>query len=422
LENYTAIGEQSIVQFIHWPGFIGPLLVNQSMYKIQTFNNLAAKGLDRFCSETYQVGADVSSADALMLRSQKLHDEVIDESIIGVARAGAGVNNIPVDEYAKRGIVVFNTPGANANAVKELVAGALLLASRDIFGGMNYVQSLEEITDSAEMHKLLEANKKRFAGSEIAGMTLGVVGLGAIGAMVANMALEMGMKVAGFDPAISVDAAWRLSSRVQKVDSLQALVAVSDFVSLHVPAIPPTMGLINKDVLARFKPGARLLNFARDEIVNLPDVIAALDNGELAAYISDFPHPDLLGRKNALLLPHIGASTSEAEENCAVMAAEQLMDFLENGNVRNSVNYPDTQMARNGGFRITFCNENVPKVLGHVLTVLADHDLNVIDMVNLSRGDYAYSIIDVEYKPGPGVMSAINSAEHVIRARLLPPA
>jgi D-3-phosphoglycerate dehydrogenase len=421
LENYTAIGEQSIVQFIHWPNFIGWLLVNQSMYKIQTFNNLAAKGLDRFCSETYQVGADVSSADALMLRSQKLHDEVIDESIIGVARAGAGVNNIPVDEYAKRGIVVFNTPGANANAVKELVAGALLLASRDIFGGMNYVQSLEEITNSAEMHKLLEANKKRFAGSEIAGMTLGVVGLGAIGALVANMALELGMKVAGFDPAISVDAAWRLSSRVQKVDSLQALVGLSDFVSLHVPAIPPTMGLIDKDVLARFKPGARLLNFARDEIVNLPDVIAALDSGKLAAYISDFPHPELLGRKNALLLPHIGASTSEAEENCAVMAAEQLMDFLENGNVRNSVNYPDTQMARNGGFRITFCNENVPKVLGHVLTVLADHNLNVIDMVNLSRGDYAYSIIDVEYKPGPGVMSAINSADHVIRARLLPP-
>ena len=392
------------------------------MYKIQTFNNLAARGLERFGADKYQVGADVSPADALMLRSQKLHTENIDESVIAVARAGAGVNNIPVDYYAQRGIVVFNTPGANANAVKELVAAALLLGSRDIFGGMSYVQTLGEISDSAEMHKLLEANKKRFAGSEITGMTLGVVGLGAIGALVANMALELGMKVAGFDPGISIESAWRLSSRIQKVDNLPALVSISDFVTLHVPAIPQTLGLINKDILARCKPGLRLLNFARDEIVDLPAVIDALDAGQLGAYISDFPHPELLGRKDALLLPHIGASTREAEENCAIMAAEQLMDFLENGNVRNSVNYPDTQMARNGGFRITFCNENVPKVLGHVLTVLADHDLNVIDMVNLSRGDYAYSIIDVENQPAAGIMSAINGTEHVIRARLLPPA
>ena len=392
------------------------------MYKIKTFNNLAAKGLNRFPADNYEVGPDVSSADAWMLRSQKLHDESIDENMIAVARAGAGVNNIPVEEYAQRGIVVFNTPGANANAVKELVAGALLLGSRDIFGGMSYVQTLDEINSSEEMHKLLEANKKRFAGSEIAGMTLGVVGLGAIGALVANMALELGMEVAGYDPAISIEAAWRLSSRVRKVDSLQTLVGISDFVTLHVPAIAPTMGLINKDILGRFRPGARLLNFARDEIVDLPAVIEALDSGQLAAYISDFPHPQLLGRKDALLLPHIGASTSEAEENCAIMAADQLMDFLENGNVQNSVNYPDTQMARNGGFRITFCNENVPKVLGHVLTVLADHNLNVIDMVNLSRGDFAYSIIDVENQPDPGVMKAINGTEHVIRARLLPPA
>jgi len=391
------------------------------MYKIRTYNSLAAKGLDRFSPGKYQVGPEVSDADALMLRSQKLHDESIDKSVIAAARAGAGVNNIPVDDYAGRGIVVFNTPGANANAVKELVAAALLLGSRDIFGGMSYVQTLGDVEDSAQMHKLLEANKKRFAGSEIAGLTLGVVGLGAIGAMVANMALEMGMKVAGFDPAISIESAWRLSSRVQKVNSLQALVSVSDFVTLHVPAIPATHGLINQDILARFKPGARLLNFARDEIVDLPAVIASLDSGRLSAYISDFPRPELLGRKNVLLLPHIGASTSEAEENCAMMAADQLMDFLENGNIRNSVNYPDTQMARNGGYRITFCNENVPKVLGHVLTVLADHNLNVIDMVNLSRGDFAYSIIDVENEPGAGVMRAIDSEEHVIRARLLPP-
>ena len=391
------------------------------MYKIRTYNNLAAKGLDQFPTDNYQVGPELSTADALILRSQKLHDENIDNSVIAVARAGAGVNNIPVEEYARRGIVVFNTPGANANAVKELVAAALLLGSRDIFGGMNYVQTLSDIKDSAQMHKLLEANKKRFAGSELAGMTLGVVGLGAIGALVANMALELGMKVSGFDPGISIESAWRLSSRIQKVDNLQALISSSDFVTLHVPAIPATMGLINKGVLARCKPGMRLLNFARDEIVDLPAVIEALDNGKLGAYISDFPHAELLGRKDALLLPHIGASTREAEENCAIMAAGQLIDFLENGNVRNSVNYPDTEMGRNGGFRITFCNENVPKVLGHVLTVLADHDLNVIDMVNLSRGDFAYSIIDVENQPEKGIMSAINGTEHVIRARLLPP-
>lgn len=391
------------------------------MHKIRVFNSLAKKGLQRFPANRYQVGPDVEAPDALMLRSHKLHDEHIDESVIAVARAGAGVNNIPVADYARRGIVVFNTPGANANAVKELVAAALLLDSRNIFAAMNYVQSLDAITDSAEMHKLLEANKKRFAGTEITGMTLGVVGLGSIGAIVANMALELGMKVAGFDPVISVESAWRLSSQVEKMDSLEALVGISDYLSLHLPAIRQTRGLINAEIIGRCKPGMRLLNFARDEIVDLPAVINALDSGKLAAYISDFPHPDLLGRKNALLLPHIGASTREAEENCAVMAVNQMRDFLEDGNIRNSVNYPDTSMARTSGYRITFCNENVPKVLGQVLTVLADHNINVIDMVNLSRGDFAYSIIDVENQPGPGVMTAINNSEHVIRARLLPP-
>ncbi|MGD9265586.1 MAG: phosphoglycerate dehydrogenase [Lysobacterales bacterium] len=391
------------------------------MYKIRTFNNLAAKGLDRFPKGRYQVGPDLLLVDALLLRSHKLHGEPVDDSVVAVARAGAGVNNIPIDDYAQRGIVVFNTPGANANAVKELVAAGLLLGSRNIFDAMRYVQTLEGVNDAAELNRLLEANKKKFAGLEISGMTLGVVGLGAIGAIVANMALELGMKVAGFDPAISVEAAWRLSSRVQKVDNLQTLVGMSDFLSLHVPAIEATRGMVNEKVLARCKPGARLLNFARSEIVDLPSVIAALDSGKLGAYISDFPHPDLLGREDTVLLPHIGASTREAEENCAVMAAEELMDFLEDGNIRNSVNYPDTQMARNGGYRITFCNDNVPRVLGDVLSVLADHDINVMDMVNLSRGEVAYSIIDVEDEPGSDVMNAITAAEHVIRVRLLPP-
>ncbi|MGD8385448.1 MAG: phosphoglycerate dehydrogenase [Lysobacterales bacterium] len=392
------------------------------MKTIRIYNQLAEKGLARLPADRYQAGPDLAPADAILLRSYKLHDEAIEDSVLAVVRAGAGVNNIPIERCAERGIVVFNTPGANANAVKELVAAGLLLGSRDIFGAMNYVQTLNDVRDVAELNKTLEANKKRFAGSEIFGMTLGVVGLGAIGSMVANMALELGMKVVGYDPALSVEAAWRISSRVQKADSLQAVVDVADFLTLHIPATEQTTGLIDADLLARAKPGARLLNFARDAVVDLPAVTAALDSGRLAAYITDFPHPDLLGRTNVLLMPHIGASTRQAEENCAVMAADQLVDFLDNGNILNSVNYPNTRMARNGGYRITFCNENVPKVLNSVLSVLADHEMNVIDMVNRSRGDFAYSIIDVENSPDKGVMSAIRGAEGVIRARLLPPA
>ncbi len=392
------------------------------MKKVRTYNQLADKGLACFATDRYQTGPDLAPADALMLRSYKLHNEVIEDRVIAVVRAGAGVNNIPIEAYAERGIVVFNTPGANANAVKELVAAALLLGSRDIYGAMNYVQTLSDIHDGDAMNKLLEANKKRFAGGEIAGMTLGVVGLGAIGSMVANMALELGMKVVGFDPAISIESAWRMSSRVQKADSLQAVAGVADFLTLHVPANEHTKGLVNADFLARCKHGAGLLNFAREAIVDLPAVVAALDSGRLSAYITDFPQPELLGRKDVLLLPHIGASTRQAEENCAVMAAEQLIDFLDNGNVLNSVNYPNTRMKRNGGYRITFCNENIPKVLGSVLSVLADHEMNVIDMVNRSKGEFAYSIIDIENQPDKGVMSAIRGAEGVIRARLLPPA
>ena len=271
------------------------------------------------------------------------------------------------------------------------------------------------------LQKELEENKKRFAGSEITGMTLGVVGLGAIGAMVANMALELGMNVAGYDPAISIEAAWRLSSRVEKVDSLEALVGVSDFLTLHLPVNEHTLGMINAKIFSRCKPGVRLLNFAREEVVDMAALIGALDSGAVDVYVSDFPHPDLLGRKNAVLLPHIGASTREAEENCAVMAAEELIDYLEHGNIRNSVNYPDTRMGRNSGYRITFCNDNVPRVLGSVLAVLSERNINVIDMVNRSLGDFAYSIIDVETKPGEHAMQEINDAEHVIRARLLPP-
>jgi len=389
------------------------------MYRIKTYNQIADIGLSRFPRERYTVGPDTEKPDAYILRSHKLHGEAVPDTLLAVARAGAGVNNIPVDEYTHKGIVVFNTPGANANAVKELVTAALLLGSRRILDGMNRVQELTEITDAEQMAKQLEKEKKQFAGCEIRGKTLGVVGLGAIGSMVANSALDLGMKVAGFDPALSVEAAWRLSSRVQKVDSLDALLRISDFVTLHVPAIEQTHHLIDAEALKRFRPSAKLLNFAREQVVDVAAVIAALDRGELGGYITDFPVPELLGRQDTLLFPHLGASTAEAEENCSVMAAEQLMDFLENGNIVNSVNYPQTRMARDGGYRITFANDNVPRVLGTVLSVLADHNVNVIDMVNKSLRDMAYNIIDIETEPTPEIIEAISAAEGVKHVRVI---
>jgi len=389
------------------------------MYKVRTYNQISSKGLDRFPREQYEIASEFAEPDAFMLRSQKLHDIELPDSVVAVARAGAGVNNIPVADYTEKGVVVFNTPGANANAVKELVTAGLLLASRDIFNGMNYVQSLTNISDDGEMSALLEKEKKRFAGCELYGKTLGVVGLGAIGAIVANMALELGMDVVGYDPAISVEAAWRLSSRVEKMDSLQTLLARADYVTLHVPAIEATRHLINAEALRGFKADAKLLNFAREEIVETDALIAALDQQQLGGYIADFPTPGLLGRDNVLLMPHIGASTAEAEENCAVMAANQLIDFLENGSIRNSVNFPPTHMARNGSHRLTFSNNNVPKVLGNVLGILADSNNNVVDLVNKSRDSIAYNIIDVEDEPSPEIMAAIKAVDGVVSVRLL---
>ena len=389
------------------------------MFKIRTYNVISDVGLSRFPLDRYRVGADIEAPDALILRSHKLHEETIPSSVMAVARAGAGVNNIPVADYTTRGIVVFNTPGANANAVKELVTAALLLSSRRILDGMNRVQQMTDIDDPEVMAKQLEKEKKQFGGSEIAGRTLGVIGLGAIGSLVANAALSMGMKVVGFDPALSVEAAWRLSSQVQRMESLEALLRASDFVTLHVPALESTRNLIDSSTLLRFKPGARLLNFAREAVVDVDAVVAALDEGRLGGYITDFPVPELLGRDDCLLFPHLGASTAEAEENCSVMAANQLMDFLENGNIVNSVNFPRTRMSRNGGFRFTFANENVPRVLGHVLSVLADRDINVLDMVNKSRSEMAYNIIDVETALPEDVVQAIAAVEGVKRLRVL---
>jgi D-3-phosphoglycerate dehydrogenase len=387
------------------------------MFKIRTYNRISDRGLKRFDPSSYELGADLAEPDAYMLRSHKLHGEPVPESLVAVARAGAGYNNIPVDEYTHKGIVVFNTPGANANAVKELVAAGLVLGSRGVFDGITYVQSLAGIKDPGELGRTLERDKKRFAGTEIAGKKLGIVGLGAIGSMVANMALELDMKVAGFDPALSVEAAWRLSSRVERVESLAALLGEVDYLSLHVPVNEHTRNLIDADALSRLKPGARLLNFAREEIVDIEAVVAALDEGRLARYITDFPRPELFGRDDTVLLPHIGASTREAEENCAVMAAEQLIDFLENGNIVNSVNFPQTRMARDGGHRLTFWNHNVPRVLGAVLAVFADRNVNVIDLVNKSHGDVAYNIIDLETPPGPHALEEVAGVDGVIRLR-----
>ena len=389
------------------------------MHQVRTYNALSDKGLSRFSADKYVVSEDCAAPEAFMLRSQKLHTEVVPDSLLAVARAGAGVNNIPVANYTEQGIVVFNTPGANANAVKELIVAGLLLGSRDIYGGMTYVQELGHIDDSAEMGKLLEKEKKRFAGTEIVGKTLGVVGLGAIGSIIANLALDLGMNVIGYDPAISVEAAWQLSSQVERMESLEKLLASADFVTLHVPAIPATKHLINTKTLSGMKATAKILNFAREEIVSTDDMVNALDKGVISGYISDFPAPALLGRKDVILMPHIGASTEEAEENCAVMAADQLKDFLENGNIYNSVNYPPTKMSRNGGSRMTFTNSNVPKVLGQVLSVLADANLNVVDMVNKSRGEIAYNIIDIEGDIDEAVIGKVANVDGVMRVRLI---
>lgn len=390
------------------------------MFQIRTYNAISDKGLSRFDASKYEVGQDIGAPNGVVLRSHKLHDESLPDSVLAVARAGAGVNNIPVDEYTKKGVVVFNTPGANANAVKELVIAGLLLSSRGILEGRDFVSTLGDMDDASEMSKLLEKKKKQFAGSELTGKTLGVVGLGAIGSMIANAALALGMKVVGFDPALSVEAAWRLSSQVKRMESLQALLSEVDYVTLHVPAIEATLNLINEDTLKFMKPTAAILNFARDAIVNTDAVVKALDAGELRQYVCDFPMPSVIGHSKVISLPHIGASTAEAEENCAIMAVDQLQDYMENGNILNSVNFPVTSMPRTpGACRITFTNENVSGVLGHVLTLLAEKEVNVIDMVNKSRVDVAYNILDLAEKPTEEVIDAIRAVDHVISLRVI---
>lgn len=388
------------------------------MIKIQVLNNISDKGLSKFSADHYDL-TETENPDAVLLRSHKLSvEEIARPAVCAIGRAGAGVNNIPVDECTRRGIVVFNTPGANANAVKELVMAALLLSQRGIIQGMEYVNTLGHIEDKAELNKLVEASKKQYKGSELKGKTLGVLGLGAIGSMVARMALEMDMQVVGFDPALSVEAAWRLPSQVQKMDSMQMLFNRADIITLHVPAIEQTLGMINQTTLSTFKWGATLLNFSREEIVNTDDVLVALESGQLSQYISDFPNAKLIGKPGVLSTPHLGASTEEAEENCAMMVVDQVADFLENGNIRNSVNFPSLTMERSAAFRIGLANNNVPRILGSVLSILADRNINVLDMLNKSRDDVAYNIIDVESEPTAELVQEIEAIEGVINVRV----
>lgn len=391
-----------------------------TMFKILTHNKISVKGLEKFPRDIYEIASEIGHPDAIMLRSHKLVPEEIPTAVKGIGRAGAGVNNIPVDDCTERGIVVFNAPGANANAVKELVVAGLLMSTRDILGGIDFVSREGVGLDEEALHKLVEAGKKQFGGTELAGKTLGVIGLGAIGSLVAETGLMLGMKVLGLDPALSVDAAWRLSREVKRVENLQTLLAKSDYVTLHLPVIEATRNLINAEMAESFKPGSVLLNFSREKLVDTPAIIAALDNGNLGGYMTDFPMPELVGRDDVVLMPHLGASTAEAEDNCAIMVADQLIDFLENGNICNSVNFPNISLERSGVSRLAITHRNIPKMLGQILSELADRNQNVDDMINKSRGDIAYTLIDIERTPQKDLVSALEAIDGVISARILP--
>ncbi len=388
--------------------------------KIKTFNAIAEKGLNILQEKKFEVSDGLSDPDAIILRSHKLKKEDFGNNLKAIARAGAGVNNIPVEECSELGIPVFNTPGANANAVKEIVLAALLMSSRGLFQGANFVNSIEK-SNQEELKPLIESEKKSFKGRELIGGTLGVIGMGAIGSKVADMGVMLGMNVIGYDPAITVEAAWKLPNKVERKESIEDVFKESDYISLHVPANEKTKGLINSDLLKNAKNGLRLINFARDEIVISKDIVESLDKNILSKYITDFADLELISRaktaNDVIILPHIGASTSQAEENCSVMAAEQLDDFLNNGNIKNSVNFPELIEPRPSEFRITLSNKNHPGMIGKITTVLAENKLNIIDMVNKSRGDIAYNVIDLETKPPEKVLLELSALDDVISVR-----
>ncbi|MDH4030515.1 MAG: phosphoglycerate dehydrogenase [Chromatiales bacterium] len=386
-------------------------------FKILTLNNIAVEGLRHLPREMYEVASEIGHPDAIMVRSANMHEMEIPPSLRAIGRAGAGVNNIPVQEMSRRGIPVFNAPGANANAVKELVIAALLLGARNICHAWNYVRDLDG--DDAAVSKLVEAGKKRYAGFELPGRTLGVIGLGAIGVEVANAAHQLGMRVIGFDPQLTVQRAWQLSSGVEQAVSLDDLFARSDMITPHVPLVDATRGLVNAQRLALMEPGGILLNFSRGGIVDEAAVIDSLDAGHLGSYVCDFPSNQNRHHSKVTALPHLGASTGEAEQNCAVMVAENLREFLENGNIRHSVNFPETMMPRTEGFRITVSNLNVPNMVGQISTLLAQASLNIIDLLNKSRGEIAYTVVDVESEVPAETLSAIASINGVLNVRAI---
>nr|VFK20898.1 MAG: D-3-phosphoglycerate dehydrogenase [Candidatus Kentron sp. LPFa] len=387
------------------------------MCKILTLNSISVKGLERLPRDRYEIASELQNPDAILLRSYKMHDMELPKSLKAVGRAGAGVNNIPVDKLSRLGIPVFNTPGANANAVKELVLAAMFLAARNLCPAWDYARNLAG--SDQEIQKQVEAGKKQFKGFELPGRTLGVIGLGAIGVLVANAALSLGMKVIGYDPSITVRRAWQLSSTVQQAVSIDDLLARSDFVSVHVPLTDTTRGMLDDKRIPGMRDGAILLNFSRSGVVDEQAVVAALDAGKLQTYACDFPSNALKGNPRVIMLPHLGASTKEAEDNCAVMVADQVREFLEDGAIRNSVNFPTVKMAPGEGFRLAIVNANVPNMLGQISTALADAHLNILDMSNRSRDELAYTLIDVQEPVPPEVIDRITGIEGVMRARAL---
>jgi D-3-phosphoglycerate dehydrogenase len=387
------------------------------MFKILTLNNISPTGLDRFPRDDYEVASEILHPDAILLRSYNMHDMVIPATVSAVGRAGAGVNNIPVERMSRSGIPVFNAPGANANAVKELVIAGMLLASRNICQAWDFARSLEG--DDAAIHKAVEAGKKQFVGFELPGKTLGVVGLGAIGVQVANGALAMGMNVIGFDPGITVQRAWEMSSQVRQAASIEELITHADYISFHVPLVEATRNVINHERLKLVRDHAVILNFSRQGVIDDAAMVEAIDAGKVYAYVCDFPGNLLKGHPRVVALPHLGASTHQAEDNCAIMVAEQVRDFLENGNIRNSVNFPEILMPRNTGHRLAIANENVPNMLGQISTCLAESGLNILDMLNKSRGDIAYTLVDVDSEVQADCLTGVNAIDGVLNARAL---
>ncbi len=387
------------------------------MFKVKLINSIAPAGLALMPAGRYQTGPEVEEPDALLIRSRDLHGLELPASLAAVVRAGIGVNNIPLEECTRRGIVVFNTPGANANSVKELVLAGMLIASRDILSGVNWARSLAG--NGGEVPGLVEKGKSRFAGPELQGKRLAVIGLGAIGVSVANSATALGMEVTGFDPFITVEAAWGLSRQVARAPSLAALVAAADYVSIHVPLLEETRGMIDARVFSKMKRGARLLNFARGSLVNGPDLLQALDEGVVSVYVTDFPDEAIVAHERVLPIPHLGASTPEAEENCATMAARQLMDFLERGNICNSVNFPLCELAMSGAQRLLVANRNVPNMLSQITGLLAESELNIAEMLNKHRDGLAYNIIDLDGKIKTETLDRLREVTGVIMVRAL---